>query len=76
MALNNAGDSSSVEVSEEVLRRGRSATGSVTLGGRGAGGRAAGVEPIPPGVRAPLLSPAGLECRRGVLSPFVYLLSG
>ncbi|KAL0445042.1 UNVERIFIED_CONTAM: hypothetical protein Slati_2226900 [Sesamum latifolium] len=49
MALSNAGDSSSVEVSEEVLRRGRSATGSVTLGGRGAGGRATGVEPLTPG---------------------------
>ncbi|KAL0430887.1 UNVERIFIED_CONTAM: hypothetical protein Sradi_0714700 [Sesamum radiatum] len=49
IALSKAGDSSSVEVYEEVLRRGRSATGSVTLGGSGAGGRAAGVEPVTPG---------------------------
>ncbi|KAL0453022.1 UNVERIFIED_CONTAM: hypothetical protein Slati_1280300 [Sesamum latifolium] len=49
IALSKAGGSSSVEVSEEVLRRGRSATGSVTLGGRDAGGRAAGVEPVTPG---------------------------
>ncbi|KAL0402732.1 UNVERIFIED_CONTAM: hypothetical protein Slati_4303100 [Sesamum latifolium] len=33
IALSKAGDSSSVEVSVEVLRRGGSATGSVTLGG-------------------------------------------
>ncbi|KAL0303414.1 UNVERIFIED_CONTAM: hypothetical protein Sradi_6209500 [Sesamum radiatum] len=49
IALSKAGDSSFVEVSEEVLRQGGSATGSVTLGGRGAGGRAAGVEPVTPG---------------------------
>ncbi|KAL0386006.1 UNVERIFIED_CONTAM: hypothetical protein Sradi_2994900 [Sesamum radiatum] len=49
ITLSKAGDSSSVEVSEEVLRRGGSATGSLTLGGRGAGGRAAGVEPVTPG---------------------------
>ncbi|KAL0292275.1 UNVERIFIED_CONTAM: hypothetical protein Sradi_6995000 [Sesamum radiatum] len=36
IALSKAGDSSSVEVSEEVLQRGGSATGSVTLGGSGA----------------------------------------
>ncbi|KAL0290972.1 UNVERIFIED_CONTAM: hypothetical protein Sradi_7038000 [Sesamum radiatum] len=46
IALSKAGDSSSMEVSEEVLRRGGSATWSVTLGGRGVGGRAAGVEPV------------------------------
>ncbi|KAL0355870.1 UNVERIFIED_CONTAM: hypothetical protein Sradi_4033900 [Sesamum radiatum] len=33
IALSKTDDSSSVEVSEEVLRRGRSATGSTTLGG-------------------------------------------
>ncbi|KAL0399754.1 UNVERIFIED_CONTAM: hypothetical protein Sradi_2318700 [Sesamum radiatum] len=49
IALNKVGDSSSVEVSKEVLRRGKSATGSVTLEGRGAGGRAAGVDPVTPG---------------------------
>ncbi|KAL0367036.1 UNVERIFIED_CONTAM: hypothetical protein Sradi_3593700 [Sesamum radiatum] len=49
IALSKAGDSSSVEVSEEMLRKGGSATGSVTLRGRGAGGKAAGVEPVTPG---------------------------
>ncbi|KAL0461321.1 UNVERIFIED_CONTAM: hypothetical protein Slati_0019700 [Sesamum latifolium] len=55
MALSNAGDSSSVEVSEEVLRRGMSATGSVTLRGRGAGGRQQGWSLYLRGTRVPLL---------------------
>ncbi|KAL0355556.1 UNVERIFIED_CONTAM: hypothetical protein Sradi_4002500 [Sesamum radiatum] len=46
-----------MEVSEEVLRKGDSATRSVTLGGRDAGGGAAGVEPITPGSRgAPVIT--------------------
>ncbi|KAL0379317.1 UNVERIFIED_CONTAM: hypothetical protein Sradi_3237200 [Sesamum radiatum] len=49
IALSKAGDSSSVEVSEDVLRRGGSAARSVTLGGRDARGRATGADPVTPG---------------------------
>ncbi|KAL0282511.1 UNVERIFIED_CONTAM: hypothetical protein Sradi_7259200 [Sesamum radiatum] len=49
IALSKAGDNSSVEVSDDVLRRGGSATRSVSLGGRDAGGRAAGADPVTPG---------------------------
>ncbi|KAL0462378.1 UNVERIFIED_CONTAM: hypothetical protein Slati_0125400 [Sesamum latifolium] len=45
MAPNRAGDNSSVEVFEEVLRRRGSATGPTTLGGGILGAEAAGVDP-------------------------------
>ncbi|KAL0385877.1 UNVERIFIED_CONTAM: hypothetical protein Sradi_2982000, partial [Sesamum radiatum] len=45
MTPNSAGDSSSVEVSEEVLRRGRSATGLTTLEGDGIYAKATWVDP-------------------------------
>ncbi|KAL0454254.1 UNVERIFIED_CONTAM: hypothetical protein Slati_0764600 [Sesamum latifolium] len=45
MAPNRAGYNSSVEVSEEVLRRGGSAIGPTTPGGGILGAEAAGVDP-------------------------------
>ncbi|KAL0462472.1 UNVERIFIED_CONTAM: hypothetical protein Slati_0134800 [Sesamum latifolium] len=45
MVHNRAGDSSSVEVSEEVLHHGGSATRPTTLRGGGVGSRAAGANP-------------------------------
>ncbi|KAL0433092.1 UNVERIFIED_CONTAM: hypothetical protein Slati_2643500 [Sesamum latifolium] len=45
MAPNRARDSSSVEVSEEVLHRSGSAIGPTTLGGGGVGAKAAGADP-------------------------------
>ncbi|KAL0435166.1 UNVERIFIED_CONTAM: hypothetical protein Sradi_0224500 [Sesamum radiatum] len=76
IAFNKAGDSSSVEVSEDVLRRGGSATRSVTLGGRDAGGMATGADPVTPGSGG---APA-ITCKAwvptGGVAPFVYLLPG
>ncbi|KAL0453851.1 UNVERIFIED_CONTAM: hypothetical protein Slati_1363200 [Sesamum latifolium] len=53
MAPNIAGDNSSVEVYEEVLRLGRSAIGPMALGGGGTGTR---VDPPPAGVRDVLVA--------------------
>ncbi|KAL0420624.1 UNVERIFIED_CONTAM: hypothetical protein Slati_3085300 [Sesamum latifolium] len=75
IALSKASDSSSVEVSEEVLRRGGSATGSITSEGEVQEGGQQGWSLSLQGAGVLLLSPTRLECRWGVLSPFVYLLS-
>ncbi|KAL0447925.1 UNVERIFIED_CONTAM: hypothetical protein Slati_1920400 [Sesamum latifolium] len=50
MAPNKAGDNSSVEVSEEVLRRGGSTIGPTTLGGGGVYAKSTGVDPSPAGI--------------------------
>ncbi|KAL0448886.1 UNVERIFIED_CONTAM: hypothetical protein Slati_1445000 [Sesamum latifolium] len=47
MAPNKVGDNSSVEVSEEVLRRGGSVVGSVILGRGGTGAKRARPDPPP-----------------------------
>ncbi|KAL0413971.1 UNVERIFIED_CONTAM: hypothetical protein Sradi_1598800 [Sesamum radiatum] len=47
MAPTKARDNSSMEVSEEVLCRGGSTTGTTTLGGGGVCAKAAGVDPPP-----------------------------
>ncbi|KAL0426465.1 UNVERIFIED_CONTAM: hypothetical protein Slati_2821300 [Sesamum latifolium] len=47
MAPSRAEDNFSVEVSDDVLRRGGSVTGTTTLGGDGVYTKAAGVDPPP-----------------------------
>ncbi|KAL0430966.1 UNVERIFIED_CONTAM: hypothetical protein Sradi_0722600 [Sesamum radiatum] len=62
MAPNRAGDNSSMEVSEEVLRRGGSAAGPATLASGGVFAKAAGVDlPTVESGGTPTTT-CGLEC--------------
>ncbi|KAL0444471.1 UNVERIFIED_CONTAM: hypothetical protein Slati_2169800 [Sesamum latifolium] len=76
IAPSKAGDNSSVDVFEDVLRRGGSVAGPTSHGGGGARIRVTGVDPASVGVGVLLRPPVELVYHWGRLQPFACLKDG